>query len=210
MRRCASVGLLDGCLRAVWRVLVLVNMLLVSPQRCSPARNRRFARPSARSAYTYTPSGPSPAQLDWFSQVPPRWRRRNKPRLHFCGSSSPVSGPRPPSRSTRRCSRALHPPSASQCFVGGTPPPCLARIRRRSPRTASPRVAQFGARPLARLPHRRSALIYFSATPLAVLGNGANKTASPLTITFDFYTPNQPHFSHFLKCCERSGWALTV
>ena len=37
MRRCASVGLLDGCLRAVWRVLVLVNMRLVSPQRCSPA-----------------------------------------------------------------------------------------------------------------------------------------------------------------------------
>jgi hypothetical protein len=142
-------------------VPVPISVRLVSTQRCSPARNRRFARPSARSAYTYTPSGPSPAQLAWFSRVPPRWRRRNKPRLHFCGSSSPVSGPRPRSRSPRRRSRSLHPPSAAQCVVGGIPPPSLACIRRRSARTASSRVAQLGTRPLARLPHQRFALMHF-------------------------------------------------
>ena len=54
---------------------------LASPQRCSPARNGRFARPCDRSAYTYTPSGRSPARLASFSRVPPRWRRRSKPRM---------------------------------------------------------------------------------------------------------------------------------
>ncbi len=37
--------------------------------RARPARKRRFARPSTRSAYTYTPSGSSPAQIACFSWV---------------------------------------------------------------------------------------------------------------------------------------------
>jgi hypothetical protein len=57
------------------------NVRLASPQRCSPARNGRFARPCDRSTYTYMSSGRSPARLVSFSRVPLRWRRRSKPRL---------------------------------------------------------------------------------------------------------------------------------
>ena len=39
-------------------------------QPCSPLRNGRFARPCDHSAYTYTPSGRSPARLASFSRVP--------------------------------------------------------------------------------------------------------------------------------------------
>ena len=55
------------------------NVRLASPQRCSPTRNGRFARPCNHSAYTYTPSGCSPARLVSFSWAPPRCRRRSKP-----------------------------------------------------------------------------------------------------------------------------------
>ena len=41
-----------------------------SGQPCSPSRNGRLARPCDRSAYTYTPSGRSPALLVSFSRVP--------------------------------------------------------------------------------------------------------------------------------------------
>ena len=40
-------------------------------QPCSPTRNGRLPRPCDRSAYTYTPSGRSPALLVSFSWVPP-------------------------------------------------------------------------------------------------------------------------------------------
>ena len=92
---------------------------LASPQRCSPARNGRFARPCGRSAYTYTPSGRSPARLVSFSQVPPRWRRRSKPRLAplvefgavlAVSASLPLHAPPLPLSSRRY---------APQCFVGG-------------------------------------------------------------------------------------------
>jgi hypothetical protein len=53
--------------------LCLFNVRLVSPQRCSPSRNGRFARPSARSMYTSTFSGRSPAQIGSFSKAPRRW-----------------------------------------------------------------------------------------------------------------------------------------
>ena len=46
-------------------------MRLCFGQPCSPLRNGRFARPCDRSAYTYTPSGRSPARLASFSRVPP-------------------------------------------------------------------------------------------------------------------------------------------
>ena len=128
------------------------NVRLASPQRCSPARNGRFARPCDRSAYTYTPSGRSPARLVSFSRVPLRWRRRSKPRMAPSG--------------VRRGARGL----------GLSPAPCTAApvvftairaamlrrrihllaLRRVSPRirrTASPHVAQFGTRPPRPLPH---------------------------------------------------------
>ena len=94
-------------------------MRLASPQRCSPARNGRFARPCDRSAYTYTPSGRSPARLVSFSQVPPRWRRRSKPRLAplvefgaVLGVSASLPLPAPPLPSSSRR-------YAPQSFVGG-------------------------------------------------------------------------------------------
>ena len=77
-------------------------MRLCFGQPCSPLRNGRFARPCDRSAYTYTPSGRSPARLVTFSQVPPRWRRRSKPRMAPSG--------------VRRGARGL----------GLTPAPCAA------------------------------------------------------------------------------------
>ena len=49
----------------------------------------------------------------------------------------------------RDSSRALHPPSAARYFVGGIPPPCLARVRWRITRTV---VEPF---PCARSSHMR-------------------------------------------------------
>ena len=95
------------------------SVRLASPQRCSPARNGRFARPCDRSTYTYMSSGRSPARLVSFSQVPPRWRRRSKPRLAplvefgavlAVSASLPLHAPPLPPSSRRY---------APQCFVGG-------------------------------------------------------------------------------------------
>ena len=46
------------------------SVRLASPQRCSPARNGRFARPCNRSAYTYTPSGRGPVESAAPRKVP--------------------------------------------------------------------------------------------------------------------------------------------
>ena len=94
-------------------------------QPCSPTRNGRFARPCDRSTYTYMSSGRSPARLVSFSQVPPRWRRRSKPRLAplvefgaVLGVSASLPLPAPPLPSSSRR-------YAPQCFVGGyTSSPC--------------------------------------------------------------------------------------
>ena len=48
-----------------------VNVRLCFGQPCSPCESGRFRRPSPRSAYTYTPSGASPAVIDSLSKVPP-------------------------------------------------------------------------------------------------------------------------------------------
>ena len=62
-----------------------------------PARNGRFARPCDHSAYTYTPSGRSPARLVSFSRVPPRSALRNcgfVPKPCFWGlSAQPSASP---------------------------------------------------------------------------------------------------------------------
>ena len=72
---------------------------------------------------------------------------------HLWSSSSRGECPRPRYRSTRRCSRVFRSPFASRCRVAGIPAPCLTRVCRRNPRTASPRVTPLSARPLSPLPH---------------------------------------------------------
>ena len=53
-----------------------------SGQPCSPSRNGRLARPCNRSAYTYTPSGRSPALLVSFSWVPPGFGPKQSRAVH--------------------------------------------------------------------------------------------------------------------------------
>ena len=109
-------------------------MRLCFGQPCSPLRNGRFARPcdtplvpASRfglrpqgicSAYTYTPSGRSPARLASFSRVPPGSALRNcgfVPKPCFCGlSARPSASPLKTLRVFRRLSgskqsRAWHP-----------------------------------------------------------------------------------------------------
>ena len=105
-----------------------------SGQRCSPARNGRFARPcdtplvpASRfglrpqgicSPYTYMSSGHSPARLVSFSQVPPRcgpdrgraWHPREFGAVLVVLASLTLPAPPLPSPSRRY---------APQCFVGG-------------------------------------------------------------------------------------------
>ena len=122
------------------------NVRLASPQRCSPARNGRFARPCDRLLYTYTAAGRSPARLVSFSRVPLRWRRRSKPRMASSGAGLTAHAFVSPFGEKLDSSRALHPPSAARYFVGGIPPPCLARVRWRITRTV---VAPFPCAPLS-------------------------------------------------------------
>ena len=129
------------------------NVRSRSWQRCSPTRNGRFARPCDRSTYTYMPSGRSPARLVSFSRVPPRCGPDRDRAWHLWSSSSREECPRLRYRSTRRCSRVFRSPFASRCRVAGIPAPCLTRVCRRNPRTASPRVTPLSARPLSPLPH---------------------------------------------------------
>ena len=117
-------------------------------QPCSPTRNGRLPRPCDRSAYTYTPSGRSPALLVSFSWVPPgvgpkqsravHPRELGKRRMRSSLASGKSSTP--PARCIHfgeklDSSRALHPPSAARYFVGGIPPSRLARVRWRITRT---------------------------------------------------------------------------
>ena len=101
-----------------------VNVRLCFGQPCSPTRNGRFARPCDHSAYTYTPSGRSPARLVSFSQVPPgcgpkqsrAWHPREFGAVLGVSASLPLHAPPLPSSSRRY---------APQCFVGGyTSSPC--------------------------------------------------------------------------------------
>ena len=77
-----------------------------SGQRCSPSRSGRLARPCDRSAYTYTPSGRSPALLVSFSRVPPRcgpdrdraWHPRVLGQGDACSSLPSGKSSTPPAR----------------------------------------------------------------------------------------------------------------
>ena len=154
---CPQTAVLWG---VVGCVLCLFNVRLVSPQRCSPSRNGRFARPSAHSAYASTRSGWRPAQIGSFSKPPRRWRRRNKPRL----ATSGVRRVAPPClRGVARLVPARR-ASAPGAFIRAkrreTALPadgrlsCLAGSARRLRRTASSRLAQLVSRPRARASRR--------------------------------------------------------
>ena len=118
-----------------------------------PVQGGQFARPSPHSAYTYTPSGASPAHLASPCFGPLRCGPDRDRAWHLWSSSSREEYPRLRYRSTRRCSRVFRSPSASLCCVAGIPAPCLTRACRRNPRTASPRVTPLCARSLSPLPH---------------------------------------------------------
>ena len=83
-----------------------------------PAQRGRFARPSTRSAYRYTPSGSSPAQIvppciSPFRYDPDRgraWHLGSSARCFGASASLPRQAPPLPSSSRR---------DAPQCFVGG-------------------------------------------------------------------------------------------
>ena len=82
------------------------NVRSRSGQRCSPSINGRLARPCDRSAYTYTPSGRSPARLGSFSRVPPRcgpdrdraWHPRELGQGNACSSLASGKSSTPPAR----------------------------------------------------------------------------------------------------------------
>ena len=90
-----------------------------------PVQGGRFARPSPRSAYTYTPSGSSPAQLASPCFGPFRYRPEPWPRMAplvefgaVLGVSASLPLPAPPLPSSSRR-------YAPQCFVGEyTSSPC--------------------------------------------------------------------------------------
>ena len=81
----------------VFRAGLPSNVRLCFGQPCSPCESGRFRRPSPRSAYTYTPSGASPAVIVSLSKVPPGSALRNcgfVPKPCFCGlSARPSASP---------------------------------------------------------------------------------------------------------------------
>ena len=78
-----------------------------------------------------------------------RLRPKTKPRSASSGTGQTAHAFVTPFGEKRDSSRALHPPSAARYFVGGIPPPRLARVRWRITRTV---VAPF---PCARSSHMR-------------------------------------------------------
>ena len=70
-------------------------------------------------------------------RVPPRWRRRSKPRMAPSGAGLTAHAFVSRFGEKRDSSRALHPPSAARYFVGGIPPSRLARVRWRITRTVA-------------------------------------------------------------------------
>ena len=117
-------------------------------QPCSPCESGRFRRPSPRSAYTYTPSGASPAVIDSLSKVPPGFGPKQSRAWHLWSSSARCSGSRPLSRSLRRRSRRLRGDTRRNASSAGYRLLALRRVSPRIRRPASLHVAQFGTRPL--------------------------------------------------------------
>ena len=135
------------------RVCLPSNVRSRSGQRCSPSRNGRLARPCDRSAYTYTPSGRSPALLVSFSRVPPRCGPDRDRAWHLWSSSSRSVAPRPRSRSSRRLSRRLHGVTRRYASSAEYRLLALRRVPPRIRRTEPSRVAQLATRHAVPLPH---------------------------------------------------------
>ena len=161
-----------ACVRAV-----LVNVRLVSPQRCSPtvlcwfAFQRaatvvatvrpvhlgRLARPCDRSLYTYTASGRSPAQLAVnllrCARLRPRPWPRMAPLVEFGGTACAISsGSSSRTRSCASASRRLCSRPIPRCFVGGIPPSRLAGVPRQMRRAGLGTLAQRASSP-SKPPH---------------------------------------------------------
>ena len=117
LTRLTLLTLLDPNLTLCW-VCLPDNVRLCFGQPCSPCESGRFRRPSPRSAYTYTPSGASPAVIVSLSKVPPgfgpkqsrAWHPREFGAVLGVSASLPLPAPPLPSSSRRY---------APQCFVGG-------------------------------------------------------------------------------------------
>ena len=115
--------------------------------------NGRFARPCDHSAYTYTPSGRSPARLASFSRVPLGFGPKQSRAWHLWSSSSLSVAPRPRSRSPRRLSRRLHGVTRRNASSAEYRLLALRRVPPRIRRTKPSRVAQLATRHAAPLPH---------------------------------------------------------
>ena len=124
-----------------------------SGQPCSPSRNGRLARPCNRSAYTYTPSGRSPALLVSFSRVSLGCGPDRDRAWHLWSSSSRSVAPRPRSRSSRRLSRRLHGVTRRYASSAEYRLLALRRVPPRIRRTEPSRVAQLATRHAVPLPH---------------------------------------------------------
>ena len=118
-----------------------------------PVQGGRFARPSPHSAYTYTPSGASPAQLASPGFGPSRYDPNRGRAWHLWSSSSRSVAPRPRSRSPRRLSRRLHGVTRRNASSAEYRLLALRRVPPRIRRTEPSRVAQLATRHDAPLPH---------------------------------------------------------
>ena len=118
-----------------------------------PVQGGRFARPSPHSAYTYTPSGASPAQLASPCFGPLRCGPDRDRAWHLWSSSSRSVAPRPRSRSPCRLSRRLHGVTRRNTSSAEYRLLVLRRVPPRIRRTEPLRVAQLATRHATPLPH---------------------------------------------------------
>ena len=148
-----------------------------------PVQGGRFARPSPRSAYTYTPSGASPAQLASPCFGPLGCGPDRDRAWHLWSCSSRSGAPRSRSRSPRHLSRRLHgitrrnASSAEYRLLAlRRVPPCIRR-------TEPSRVAQLATRHAAPLPHHMLNPFKPTQQTLTVIYH-ANRGNTPLALRF--------------------------
>ena len=184
----------------------------LSGQRCSPARNGRFARPcdtplvpASRfglrpqgicSTYTYMSSGRSPARLVSFSQVPPRcgpdrgraWHPREFGAVLGVSASLPLPAPPLPSSSRRY---------APQCFVGGyaSSPRDVSHRASDEPRRRMSLSSALAPSSLASPSIRRVFLRSFCARRRPVSSLNLVRAASAPRGKLRGETPRKPYFS---------------
>ncbi len=118
------------------------------------------------AAYTYTPSGASPAVIVSLSKVPLGYRPKTKPRVaplvEFVAERRTSASLPLPAPSLSAPSRRYAP----QCFVGGIPPPRLATCTTAHPpnRAVSCRSARHSARHSASSLHVKPTQATITAT----------------------------------------------